>query len=162
MSSSVHPDREATIQYTSKYSAMNDCISGTAAINTTTDIDYEVVNQTGESYTYKYLKGGLIFGDNILAGDYIEVEIIDLDGFGVTAGWYSQAEFDAMGNEYVVKHYIAKRYVHPTCSYANSITAETPGKIPVGLYIRFKYTAINSGSTRNIFINLDLQNKDEA
>jgi len=135
-------------EYTSSYSAMGDAISSTASANTTTNIEYKVINQSGESETYKYLKGGLLFGSNIAYGDYIEVEIVDIDNIlGAGAG-------------YVVKNYVIQRFIHPTCSFTNNIESTTPGKIPIGLYVRFKYTAV-AGSTRMIFINLNLQNKEE-
>ena len=64
-------------EYTSSYSDIGDAVYSTANASTTTNIDYQVVNQSGESETYKYLKGGLLFGDNIAYGDWIEVEIVE-------------------------------------------------------------------------------------
>jgi hypothetical protein len=147
-----------TIEYTSAYSMKCVAVNKEITKNSTDTIDLKVVNQSGESYEYKYLWGGKVFGSNIEYGDYASFSIVDKDGFGVAAGWYTQQQFEGMGSLYVVKTYVVKQYVNPGTD--NVLEAEAPGKIPVGLYLRCTYTSAGVTNNPKIFINYRLDNKD--
>ena len=147
MGSNVHPDRESKIEHTSKYSMKAIAKYQQCAINTSTNIDIKLENFTGESYVEKYLKGGELFGENIEYGDSCRFFICDVEN---TLG---------LGAGYEVKSFIEKTYIKkPPCP--NYFEAVCPAKIPVGLYLRCVYTAVNAGSAREIYINYDVQNKD--
>lgn len=142
-----YQELEATIEHTSRYSMKADAEHVQCAINGTTNIDIKLQNFTGESYADKYLKGGELFGDNIEYGDYCRFFICDVDNI---LGYGAGLE---------IKSFIEKAYVKPA-PCPNHFGAECPAKIPVGLYLRCAFTAVNSGSAREIFINYDIQNKD--
>lgn len=162
---------EPRIEYTKKYFLKADCASGQVAANATANIDLKVVNKGAESpiipaetYAEKFLKGGSVFGQNMEYGDYVKFQIVDIDGVLVELGELDQNTFDYLkqlgGGAIIVKEYVCKHWIEPNCSTTNRIMAEAPGRIPIGLYIRCKYTAANTGNTRNIYINYDIENWD--
>jgi len=141
-----------------EFSMQMNAVSTTCTKDSTTSMDLKIENYGSETYTYKYIWGGMIFGKDMQYGDYAVFQIVDKDGFGVYAGWYDQATFDAMGNEYVVKEYVKKSYVDP--NKRMEFESEAPGAVPIGLYLRCKYTATDAGVDRTIFVNYDLHIKD--
>jgi hypothetical protein len=158
---------EPRIEYTSRYFAKGDAVMVDCPANTTTNIDLLVNNKTAESailenesYTSKYLRGGEVFGTNIQVGDNCKFQVIDKDGWLVATGQMTQQMFDSLKVDggIVLKEYYYKRYIYPNDK--NVLKSETPGQIPVGVYLRAKYTAIDSGETRKIVINYDIENKD--
>lgn len=149
-----------SIEYTSKYNLRANAVEATCTINTTTDIDLKLENLDGENEIHKYLWGGMVFGDNIKNGDYAQFSVVDLDGIGVTLGWYTQQEFETMGSEYVFRPYVIKQYIPSSHPYI--LKTESPGALLVGFYLRCSYTSTaTEGSAPKIYINYDLHNKDE-
>lgn len=161
-----HSPIEAVTEYTSRYFMKGDGVIVDVQPNGITNIDLLLDNKqpespviTAEAYLYKYIKGGTIFGDNIVLGDWAKFQVVDKDGWLVAAGVLDQQTFDAI-KPVVLKEYVVKQYVHPTCAVTNTREADSPGKVPVGTYLRCQYNAVNSGTTRKIVINYDIQNKD--
>jgi hypothetical protein len=157
---------EAITEYTSRYFLKADAVMTTAEPNAVTTLDLLIDNKTAESpvlnnesYVYKYLKGGTIFGEGFVLGDWAKFMVIDKDGWLVTTGQMPQNIFNAI-KPVVLKEYVVKRYIHPTCAVTNNIVAEAPGKIPVGTYVRCELHTVNSGGTRTFVINYDINNKD--
>lgn len=171
----VEITNEPKIEYTSKYfmkavAVRKDCPKGT-----TTNIDLKIEKITEDlgveeleketNCIYKYLKGGVVFaeGSGAMRGDSTRFSIIDKDAVLVTLGVLTQQEWDYIKGEndcVIVKTYIPLRYININNDLCNMLITESPGKIPVGLYLRCKYTAIDDGNTRDIIVNYDLQNKD--
>lgn len=158
---------EPRIEYTSKYFAKGDAAHASCLKNTITYIDLLVNNKSkespilsDESYSFKYLRGGEIIGKNMEYGDWCKFQIIDKDGWLVATGQLDQQTFDAIKSNggVVLKEYYFKRYACP--DQKAIIKAETPGQVPVGTYLRCIYNAVDSGDTREIYINYDLENKD--
>ena len=144
---------------TSEYSMKADAMTATCPENTVTDIWYKVELKPGDSssYQFKYLWGGMAFGSNIQYGDWVEFDIADKDGWLVATGQMSQEMFDAI-KPVSIKSYVVKQFVCPNQVVASR--ADSPGKIPIGLYLRCRYHAIAGGGDRTAFINFDIQNKD--
>lgn len=138
---------DAITSATSAYSMKSDAKYGQCAINTTTNLDLKLITFGSETYTYKYVWNGNLFGENIEHGDYARFFVCDVDNIlGAGAG-------------YEVKSFIEKAFIKPTPE-RNDFNSDAPAKIPVGLYLRCAYTAVNSGSAREVYINYDIHNKD--
>lgn len=172
---SVNVANEPTIEYTSRYFMKGVAVRATCPKNETTSIDLKVEKQLDDlgveestkepNYIYKYLKGGIVFaeGSGAMRGDWARFMIVDKDAVLVALGVMNQQTWDYLKGEndcVVVKTYLPQRYINPLNDGANLIEADSPGKIPIGLYLRCKYTAINDGGDRDIIINYDIQNKD--
>lgn len=110
----------------------------TATKNTTTTKDFKI-EESG-----LYLRGGIIFTDKAFFGDYVDVQIVDKDGVGVTLGWYDQATFDAMGNLYVVTDYCKDWPVSPSGVTEVKSESVTKDPIPEDLYMRIVYTSVGT------------------
>ena len=86
----------------------------------------------------RYVNGAEVWLDTADYGAYLSFQIVDKDGFGVTAGWYTQNQFNAMGNLYVVNEFGTAWQLTP-----NQKTTAFPGylaKLYQGLYVRMKVT----------------------
>jgi hypothetical protein len=162
---------EPRFEFTSKYFKKAVAARGDCAVDTTTNLDLLIDNIPGESsvitdeaYTQKYLKGGILMaeGSGAQRGDHCKFQVIDKDGWLVSTGQMDQATFDAVKVDggVILKEYIVQHYVHPTNDMLNSFSAECPGAVPVGTYLRCKYTATNTGGTRDVIINYAVENKD--
>lgn len=135
------------------YGMQLNSVSGECSAGSSVSIDFKLENYTdypnagqSESYTYKYLWGGWSKVANSEYGDYASFCIIDKDNI---LGY---------GENFVVKYYIKKAWILPEeyQQYASS----APGEIPLGLYLRCTYTAVNTGSTRNIYLTYDIETKE--
>jgi hypothetical protein len=82
--------------------------------------------------------------------DEITFQVVDKDGFGVLAGWYDQATFDAMGNLYVVEEFGDTVFCMPD---AHVLLRFYRSKIVPGLYIRAKY---KSTGTTDVKFSMNL------
>jgi hypothetical protein len=70
--------------------------------------------------------------------DTIRLQIIDKDGVGVELGWYTQEQFDYMG-EFLVLEY-DECWVNHVSGIKKLMTPDgAPGEIASGLYLRVKY-----------------------
>lgn len=119
--------------------------------NSSTDHDW-AVPQTAYSGTNKqgYMDGIEYYAKDAEAGDKMTFQVVDLDGVGVTLGWYSQATFDAMGNVYVADEFGTDWGVMPN---QNTIRLYKAKLIP-GLYIRIKYTSVGTTNDITMICNL--------
>lgn len=78
--------------------------------------------------------------------DFMRSIIIDKDGIGVALGWYTQQEFDAMGE------YVVKEYDECWINQADKIVLidgpdKKPGELPMGLYLRMHYYCTDATKT---------------
>ena len=93
-------------------------------------------------------------------GDTSKFQVVDkgdpgAGSVGVTLGWYDQATFDAMGNEYIVEQFGDNWYMMPD-KESNLLLYKA--KIIPGLYIRVKYTSTGTNDVKlvcNLFRHLD-------
>lgn len=97
------------------------------------DIDYQIPE--GEDYQVVYLWGSFIdikdYGDD----DLIRLQVVDIAGIGVALGWYTQEEFDYMG-EYIVREY-DECWARQLDEAIKIMTPDgAPGELPAGLYLR--------------------------
>lgn len=105
-----------------------DGVRATATKNTTTTIDYKIID------TNAYISGGRILTNKAIFGDYFAIEIIDKDnvlGYGYNT---------------VLQTYVRKWYVDPV----NHSELEAPyaGKPPFNTYLRLTYTS--TGTTDDV------------
>ena len=158
---------EAIIKFSNRYFAKADAIYYSCPPNQVTFIDMLIDNKLKESeilsdenFECKFLRGGSVFGKNIEFGDWCKLQVVDKDGILVQMGHLTQEQFDAIkvNDAVVLKEYIVKRYAMP--NEKEVIRVDAPGQIPVGSYLRCIYHATNSGNTREIYINYDLENLD--
>lgn len=114
----------------------DDLDNGTYKISKTIDIDYQL--PTGEHSVF-YLWGMFFTAKDYADDDLARLQIVDKDGLGVLAGWYTQEEFEAIGSLYVVKEY-DECWVDQMNKLVYIKTPDgAPGEIPAGLYLRIKY-----------------------
>lgn len=118
--------------------------AGTAKLSKPIDMDYKF---TDDSYTTFYVWGVfcsfLGYGEDDLA----RLQIVDLDGVGVSYGWYTQAEFDAMGGFYIVQEY-DECWVAQLDALKKVMTPDgAPANVPLGLYMRVKYYPTDATKT---------------
>lgn len=97
-----------------------------------------------------YFDGIEYYAENAKVGDTAKFQVVDKDGVGVLAGWYTQAQFDAMGNLYVVEEFGDAWAMMP--NQKNNLSLYKAAVVP-GLYIRLKY--VSTGNTNvNLVVNL--------
>lgn len=109
-------------------------VSGTATKNSTTDIDYKVTDAK------HYINGGCILQQNAVWGDWLEAQIIDIDNVL------------GLGANTVLKHYIKKRYLHPS-DHCASVNLPYAGEVPKDVYLRIKYHSVGIINDVNLKIN---------
>ena len=130
------------------YRTKNDATSSIVEVsaNSNEDVDFQI---TSEIYT----SGGRLLVENAEFGDYITAEIHDKDEV------IPEAYREALCEDHpTVAAYITKQWVCPSGG-CEIDTRPLNAKITAGLYLRITYYAIDSGSTRNVAINYDLQKK---
>jgi hypothetical protein len=109
--------------------------NGVVTLSQPVDIDFPF---PGDEPFY-HLWGCYISAKDFGEDDLVRLQIVDKDGVGVALGWYTQAEFDAMGQLYVVKEY-DECWVGHMEKLTRMMTPDgSPGIIPAGLYARAKY-----------------------
>jgi len=124
----------------------------TATKNSTTSIDFKIENYTDfpntgqdESFTSKYIWGGKLITKNAVHGDYAVFLIVDVDNIlGYGAG-------------FIAKEYIKKVFIDPDRTM--EFKSFSPGEIPIGLYLRCKYTSIGTENDVKAYINYELHTK---
>lgn len=102
-------------------------VKDTATANDTKTIDKKFTEPV-------YLYGGIyeIVG-NANDGDYLEIQVIDIDN---VLGY---------GTNFVLATFVEKEYINIERKY-NEITSEDGDLIPTGVYLRVKYTAAGSNT----------------
>jgi hypothetical protein len=125
-------------------------LNGSGTNSGVTDADI-LINET------RYVDGADIwFSDITLFGVSVDFIVVDKDGVGVTKGWYTQAQFDAMGNYYEVGQFGYDWQLHPRAT--NHAKPGYPALIYGGLYVRMKFQNPNVTGT-TAYYNLDLHKK---
>lgn len=118
--------------------------NGEATLCKPVHLDYEVTSQYAD---INYLWGVFVNVKDFGEDDIIRFMIVDKLGFGVSAGWYTQAEFEAMGSLYVVKEY-DECWVNQIADLKKLMTPDgAPGEIPAGLHLRASYYARDTTKT---------------
>lgn len=136
-----------------------DAVTGTIPSGQTVAVDLKLDDTDELGIQFFSIKGGVLFGTNIEYGCYGSFSVVDKDGVGVALGWYTQEQFDQMGNLYVVKKWVRKRYFKPDCVCEMESEAYSD-PVPKGLYLRCNFH--NAGSnTVTLFINYDIYYKQE-
>lgn len=130
------------LNITDKFDYFEEGINGTATKNTTTSLDYKISTED------KYLSGGELITENHVWGDWIEVQVVDVDGVYYDAGT-------------VLKQYIKKRYLCPSdcCTYVESWYA---GLIKKDLYMRIKYHSVGTVNDVKVAVNYYLHIPDNS
>lgn len=113
--------------------------SFTAAKNDATYSDFKITSDK------QYLHSGELFTQDAIHGDWIEVQIIDIDnvlGFGANT---------------VLRQYITKFFINPN----DNLEVKSPyiGNIPLNVYIRFIYHSTGLVVDPKVFINLFFHTK---
>lgn len=128
-----------------KFRARFKGIASTATAGQTTKIDHKITEE-------RYINGlRLILVDHHI-DDTVDLEIVDKDGAGVALGWYTQAQFDAMG-EYVADRFGESWNVDSGVCTQPDVIVPYPAKIYKDLYIRISY---NSSGTTAVKVKADL------
>jgi len=122
----------------------------TVAANSSENLDYQV---TSERYVY----GGSLIVENAEVGDYISACIYDKDSVIPEAYREALCENWPIVATYIEKHFLSVSGVCNTYDEIN--TYPLNAKITAGLYMRIVYTAVDSGSTRNIGVNYRMAKK---
>jgi len=119
--------------FNTSYTFLGDATSGVATKNTTTDIDYKLLDNC-------MMYGAEMIYRNAVDGDYVTLQIIDKDNIlGYGAG--------TIINEWVKKWYV------PSAENRWVVTSEMAGTIPAGLYVRLKYTSTGTESDVPVKLN---------
>jgi hypothetical protein len=126
-------------------------INSTITAGQTVDLDWLCPQLSFDGVNKKsYFDGIEYYAKNGNIGDKATFQVVDKDGIGVLVGWYTQAQFDAMGNLYVVEEFGEDWYMIPDA--LEHLMLYKAAIVP-GLYIRMKYTS--TGSTNvDIVVNL--------
>jgi hypothetical protein len=111
------------------------------------DGDYMLIKPVNIDFKLPFIDGVDYFnlwGAYISSKDYGEddlgrMQIVDLDGLGVGAGWYSAEEFEAMGSEFILKEYDECWIQHADKRTLIETPDHAPGEVPCGFYLRIKY-----------------------
>jgi len=111
------------------------------------NMDWHVYTDEDPAPTYIYLWGTIFDVANYGDDDLIRMQIVDLDGWGVAAGLYTQEQFEAMGSDVLIKEY-DECWARHAAKVGKFMTPDgAPGEIPVGLYLRLKYYPKDSSKT---------------
>ena len=132
-------------EYTSSYCLQADATSANVTTSTY-NLDFKIQNHSGESFAYKYIWGGKIYVDNANLGDYVAIQIVDVDnilGYGLGT---------------VLKQYIRKHFVFDKT--LDSFRTNCPGKCPIGLYVRLIYNKTGANNP-TVFVNYEIHTKDD-
>lgn len=124
-----------------------DAISSIATVskNSSLNIDFKMLHT-------RFTHGGVLFGENIMLGDYVSACIIDLDGI---IPEFMRGQFVDYP---IVTTYVVKEFIKPVgCHEIN--TYPMGGEVGQGLYLRITYNATDSGEDRKIAINYYLAEK---
>jgi hypothetical protein len=126
-------------------------INQTITAGQTVNCDWLVPQLTYKGVNKPSIFDGIeYFAENAKVGDRAQFQVVDKTGFGVLAGWYSQATFDAMGNCYVVEEFGKDWAMMP--NEQNQISLYRALLVP-GLHVRLKYTSTGSVDV-NLVVNL--------
>ena len=121
--------------------------SGTATKNTTTQLDFLIDSD-------RYVNGVKILLKNHVWGDTLAFKIVDKSGVGVGLGWYTQAQFDAMG-EYVADTFAENWFVDDQRQDQSEAKVEFPALIRAGLYIRLEY--VSTGTLNDVDVKCNIR-----
>ena len=111
-----------------------DGISGTATKNTTTIFDFKITKSN------LAINGGEILLVDHNWGDYLRVEVIDIDNI---LGY---------GENFIADVFVQKKYVHPDIAERH-IYLPYAGSLVQNLYIRLKYTNVSTTTDVKIAVN---------
>jgi len=116
------------------------------------DLQYKLPTITKEGVLPYHMLWGVRVGtmDTHNENDFGRAQIVDVDGVGVSFGWYTQAEFDAMG-EYVVSDYDKTWMQFFKAEPLFRIPDNSPGPVPPGLYFRLKYYVTQLTGTTKVW-----------
>ena len=124
----------------------------TVTQNTTTDIDWLIPQLQWQGANKNcYFDGIQYFIANGNPGDKCTFQVVDKDGFGVLAGWYDQATFDAMGNFYLVEEFGTDWALAPN-SLEDLVLYKA--RLYAGLYIRMKFTSTSTSTDPHVLMNI--------
>lgn len=127
------------------------CKATIAAGTVNNNIDYAMEQLQYQGTNKQTIFDGVeYYAKNADNFDEIKFQIVDKDGFGVLAGWYDQATFDAMGNLYVVEEFGDDVFVMPD---SHILLRFYRSQIVPGLYIRAVY---NSYGTTDVKFSMNL------
>jgi len=136
-----------TRDYSLDMNAIDVAVTRNAELAVVQSFDFKLENYANENYVYKHLLGAMAFGQNIVHGDYVSSQIVDVDGItGYPAGT-------------VLKSFVRKAFLDPINQIG--LASFAPASINVGLYIRINFHAMPGSGDAKIFINLNLFNKVE-
>lgn len=96
-----------------------------------------------------FFDGIQYYAKDAIIGDTSHFQVVDKDGAGVALGWYTQEQFDAMG-EYIIEDFGYDWYMIPNTM--EDIMLYKARIIP-GMYIRVKYHSIGTEDV-HIIVNL--------
>lgn len=108
------------------------------------DIDYKIVLAPNEDFDFIYLWGVYFDATNYGDSDIGRLQIVDTDGVGVAAGFYTQEEFNYLNSLHNNNGVIVREYDECWIRHISHIKEvntpdSSPGQILVGLTLRLKY-----------------------
>jgi len=104
-------------------------VQGTMSKDSVSSLDLKITEDN------VYLNGGEILYQDAVWGDYITMQVVDIDnvlGYGANT---------------VLKEYIHKRYIHPELK-SDEVCLPYAGMAPKNTYLRLKYTSV--GTTNDV------------
>jgi hypothetical protein len=149
MSINIMPDRDssgnaytylAPFASTANFRFRGYGMSGTATKNTTTNIDYKLLEQ-------RYLNGCMLIIKNQVFGDKVKFQVVDVDNI---LGLGANTVLDEFGTDW---------YVSEDSQDQGMITIPYPAKIVAGLYIRIVYNSVGTENDVQLKCNLFLHKK---
>jgi hypothetical protein len=117
-------------------------VNGTATKNSTTNLDIKITEDK------IYLNGAEILYQDAAWGDYVILQVIDIDNIL------------GHGTNTVLKEYVHKRYIHPD-ETTDQVVLPYAGNVLKDLYLRVKYTSVSTTTDVKVAVNYFLHQLED-
>jgi hypothetical protein len=113
-------------------------ITGIALAESSSNIDHKLTEEM-------WINGAQLLCDNLLIGDYVDLQIVDVDGIYAPAGT-------------VLDEFASNWYISGNEQNQGIVRIEYPAKVLANLYLRIKYTSTGPNDV-SVYCNLFLHKK---
>lgn len=125
--------------------------SATIPPDSIVDLDWEMTQlQYKGADVYSIFNGIEYYARGAHNFDTVTLQVVDKEGFGVLAGWYDQATFNALG-EYVAEEFGTEWFIMPDAPVELILYRSA---IVPGLYLRLKYKNTHATNSVDFSVNL--------
>ncbi len=108
---------------------------GTAAANTTTDIEWAFPEE-------RWMTGGFVIAKDVTWGDTLTIKIVDKDNVL------------GMGSNLVIRTFVENMRLRSDAQWQGQIDVQYVTLIPAGIYVRAQYTNTHASNAAALGINL--------